>query len=313
MEYTFKTANEAWLILFDDLSKNEKDFKHEISGFYQSKPRGRLCNETIDLSIKILEPQNCLIWSKVRSLPPTYLAKECLWYLNGSRDPEDSPSPKVWNGLKNKANERETGLINSNYGHWIFKKRDNVNCDLSIYDATVELFKKDPDTRQAIWQIPIMPYRQYADTPCTSSAHFILRDNKLHLTMYQRSCDAWFGAANDITQFIIWQMMLAKDLNVELGTYRHVFGSYHVYEENFTTNLETFNNIINEEYLIGKENISYFKYYDGRNYREILDEIMNDFSILANNKRKDIIDKNMLKNKELIYMINNMEVKDFKH
>ena len=68
-----------------------------------------------------------------------------------------------------------------------------------------------------------MPYRQYADTPCTSSAHFILRDNKLHLIMYQRSCDAWFGAANDITQFIIWQMMLAKDLNVELGTYRHVF------------------------------------------------------------------------------------------
>lgn len=310
MEYVFKTANEAWTVIFDDLSK---DIDHGISGFYQSKPRNRLCNETIDLSIKILEPQNCLIWTKLRKLSPIYLAKECLWYLNGSRNPDDSPAPDVWNKLKNKENDIETGLINSNYGYWIFSKKDNKNKDLSIYDATVELFKKDPDTRQAIWQIPIMPYRQYDDTPCTSSAHFILRDNKLYLTMYQRSCDAWFGSANDITQFIIWQMMLAKDLNVELGSYRHIFGSYHVYEENFTNDIQNFNNILDEEYLVGKENISYFKFYDDRNYREILDELMNDFNILANNKRKDVIENNMLKNKELIYMINNMEIKHFKH
>ena len=313
MEYTFKTANEAWTVIFDDLSKNEENFKHEISGFYQSKPRGRLCNETIDLSIKILEPQNCLIWTKLRKLPPTYLAKECLWYLSGSRNPDDSPAPGVWNKLKNKENDKESGLINSNYGHWIFNKKDNKNKNASIYEETINMFKKDPDTRQAIWQIPIMPYRQYDDTPCTSSAHFILRDNKLYLTMYQRSCDAWFGAANDITQFIIWQMMLAKDLNVELGTYRHIFGSYHVYEENFINDLEEFHKILDEEYLIGKENIGYFKFYDDRNYREILDEIMNDFNILSKNKKQDIIDKRLIKNKELNYMIKNMEVKNFKH
>lgn len=309
MEYVFKTAQEAWSVLYDDLSANIE--KHDICDFYQSSPRGRKCNETIGTSILILEPKNCLIWSKVRKLPSTYLAKECLWYLNGSRNIEDAPSD-VWVGLVNKEG-RDVGLINSNYGHWIFTQKDNKNPNNSIYEETVELLKRDPDSRQAIWQIPIIPFRQNDDTPCTSSIHFLLRDGKLNCTVYMRSCDIWFGLANDITQFILWQMKLAKDLNVELGWYRHIFGSLHCYEENFVNDVEAYKENMNETYIMGKENIGYFKFFDDRNYREIFDEIMHDFNILSTTKRKEILDNNMLKNKELIYMTENMKVSDFKH
>lgn len=309
MEYVFKTANEAFSVLYDDLASDID--KHEICDFYQSSPRGRKCNETVGLSIKITDPKNCLVWSKVRCLPPTYLAKEHLWYDSGSRNVDDAPS-KVWKNLVNK-DEDEKGLINSNYGAYIFSQKDNKYTDLSVFDATIKLLKKDPDSRQAIWQIPIMRHRQDDDTPCTSSLHFLLRDNKLNCTVYMRSCDGWFGFCNDVTQFILWQMRLAKELDVELGWYRHVFGSFHVYEENFIKNKELYFKTINEDYLIGKENIGYFKFYDDRHYKIILDEILSDFKILSNKKRKEILDNDLLKNKELIYMLNNMKITNFEH
>lgn len=309
MEYVFKTAQEAWSVLYDDLGNN--NIEHEICDFYQSQPRGRKCNETIGTSIKILEPQNCLIWTKVRKLSPIYLAKECLWYLNGSRKVEDAPS-KVWEGLTNKIG-KEKGLINSNYGHWIFTKKDNKHPKKSIYEATVDLLKKDSDSRQAIWQIPIMPYRQNDDTPCTSSLHFLIRDNKLYCTTYMRSCDIWFGLANDITQFILWQMKLAKDLNVELGWYRHSFGSLHCYEENFITNKDEYMKDMNDTVKQGHEGMSYFEYYDDRNYRDIFDEIMSDFNILSTKSRQEIVNNDLLKNDELKYMLNNMKVAKFIH
>lgn len=306
MEYTFKTANEAWVILYDDLARN--DSQHEISGFYQSSPRGKLCNETIDLSIKITEPQNCLVWTAIRGLPISYLAKEYCWYLNGSRRPKDAPS-KIWDTLKN-MDGPDKDLINSNYGSYIFTQKDNKDNTKTVFEATVDLFKKDPDTRQGIWQIPIMPHRQDPDTPCTSSAHFILRDNKLYLTMYQRSCDAWFGFANDVTQFIMWQMMLANELNVELGTYKHVFGSYHVYENNFIKDNESFNKIMDSEYLIGKEGLPYFKYFDNRNYRDILKDLKDDFNLLNTTSINDI-SKTDLKSDQLQYMFDNKKISKF--
>lgn len=309
MEYVFKTAVEAWSVLYDDLGNSNST--HEIDNFFESQPRGRKCNESIGTTIKILEPQNCLMWSNIRRLSPIYLAKEYMWYLNGDRKVENAPS-SVWKGLANEEGA-DKGLVNSNYGAYIFGQKDNKYPELNVFDATVKLLKEDPDSRQAIWQIPIMSHRQDKDTPCTSSIHFLLRDNKLYCTVYMRSCDIWFGMPNDVTQFIMWQMMLAKALNVELGWYRHVFGSLHTYEENFIKDTEEYFNALNEIYITGNENIPYFKFYDDRNYREILDELIEDFKILCENKKDDIMNNNMLKNEELKFMLNNMQVSSFKH
>lgn len=309
MEYVFKTVTEAWSVIYDDLGNN--NVNHELEDFFQSSPRNRKCNETIGLSFRVLEPQNCLMWSNIRRLSPIYLAKECLWYLSGSRKVEDAPSG-IWKDLANKDGD-EIGLINSNYGAYIFGQKDNKNPELNVFDATVELLKKDKDSRQAIWQIPIMKHRQDDDTPCTSSIHFLIRDNKLYCTVYMRSCDIWFGMANDVTQFIIWQMMLANALNVELGWYRHCFGSLHCYEENFISDFKEYYEKMNKIYFNGNEGISYFKFYDERNYRTILNELLEDFKTLSNNKKEEIIKHDFLKNEELKYMLNNMSISKFTH
>jgi len=307
--YNFKTAVEAWSVLYDELGHTDVD--HSIDNFYNSCARGRVTNESVGIGFRILEPQNCLMWSPIRKLSPIYLAKECMWYLNGSRDVKDAPA-NIWNDLVNKDGD-EKGLVNSNYGHYIFVQKDNKNPELTVFDATVELLKRDPYSRQAIWQIPIMKHRQDDDTPCTSSIQFLLRDNKLNCIVYMRSCDIWFGLPNDMTQFIIWQMMMAKELNVEMGTYTHLFGSLHCYKENFITDNEKYITTMNEIYKKGKEDIYYFEYYDDRNYRDILSEIMHDFDILSNKSKNEILDNKLLKNEELIYMLNNMNVSKFIH
>lgn len=315
MELRFKTANEAWTVLYDDLGRVLEN--HELLEFYTSKPRGRNCNETIDLTIRVDEPSNCLVWSKIRRLSPIYLAKECLWYQSGSRNPKDAPS-KVWEGLANKSNP-DKGLVNSNYGAYIFTQIDNKDLNKTVFEATIDLLKRDPDSRQAIWQIPIMSHRQDDDTPCTSSVQFLLRDGKLNCIVYMRSCDCWFGLANDISQFMIWQMMVAKELDVELGFYKHTFGSFHVYQENFIDDEESYNKIMDEEITEGKELIPFYKFYDERNYRIILDEILNDFNKLSTISKQDLFkdvvnNKNeLLKNEELKYMLANMKVNNFIH
>lgn len=307
MQYTFKTLTECWTVLYDSLAR--ENVNSELPDFYESNPRNRKCHEIIAPVIRILEPQNCLMWSNYRKLSPIYLAKEEGWYQGGSRLVKDAPS-KVWEQLQNTKGS-DKGLVNSNYGAYIFTKLDEQNNQLSVWNTTINMLKKDPDTRQAIIQIPIMPHRGDKDTPCTSSIQFLLRNNKLNCIVYMRSCDLWFGFPNDATQFMLWQMRVANALDVELGFYEHHCGSLHVYEENLIKNNEEFNKSIDEIYIKGNEGIPYFKYFDTRDYKIIVHEILNDFEILRKVNKNKILDDNLLRNEELKVMLKQMEISNF--
>src|SRR5438034_7399290 len=45
-----------------------------------------------------------------------------------------------------------------------------------------------------------------------------------------RSNDAYWGLPHDIFSFTMLQEILARDLSVEVGTYKHAVGSLHLYE-----------------------------------------------------------------------------------
>jgi thymidylate synthase len=49
---------------------------------------------------------------------------------------------------------------------------------------------------------------------------------------YMRSNDAFIGMPHDIFAFTMLQEIMAGDLGVGLGTYKHCVGSLHIYEEN---------------------------------------------------------------------------------
>lgn len=216
-------ANSAWENLYAGLCMDGD----EVS------PRGKKIRETTGCNIYISNPNDNLIYSDYRGLSPVYAAREYMWYKSGSRDPMLAPNSKFWQSIANE----EDGLINSNYGAYIFVPESDGK---SVWDKTVDILKNDPDSRQAIIQIPIMPSRGKKDTPCTSSIQFFIRNEKLFATVYMRSCDIVAGFPYDIFQFTMWQIEMASALGIGLGWIRFIAGSLHVYEEDWIQNREPF-------------------------------------------------------------------------
>lgn len=199
-------------------------------------PRGKKIKETLNADIMIADATNNLVMSSFRGMSPVYAAREYSWYKEGSRNPKDAPRSAFWETIANEGLEKDNGLINSNYGHWLFVKPDPIDPSLTVWERTIKLLEEDPDTRHAIIQLPIMDYRGTKDTPCTSSIQFFLRDGKLNSTVYMRSCDLVYGWPYDIFQFTMWQQELAYELKCEVGFMRFLAGSLHIYEEDFIEN-----------------------------------------------------------------------------
>lgn len=220
----YNSANEAWENIYYGLNKH---------GFV-SAPRGEKIKESLGCNIYILNPRDNLIYNSFRKASPYYIAQEYFWYLSGSRNLEDiSKYSGFWTHIAN-----PDGTINSNYGAYIFDKNYYPINGMSQWEYLIETLKKDPDSRQAILQIPITPFKGTKDVCCTSSLQFFIRDNTLFMTTYMRSNDINLGFCNDIPFFTSLQINLSRILGVKLGWYRHVVGSIHVYERNFIENVE---------------------------------------------------------------------------
>ena len=114
--------------------------------------------------------------------------------------------------------------VNSNYGHKIHKFYG-----FDQWEFVRDMLKKDPLSRQAVIHIKD-PGVHPKDTPCTICLQFFIRDNKLHLTVYMRSNDVWMGFPYDVFNFTCYQIRMAMELGVDIGSYTHIAGSLHLYE-----------------------------------------------------------------------------------
>lgn len=217
----YKSVNDAWENLYYYLNE----------GGEEVGPRGHKTRETIGCNIYILNPADNLVYNTYRGANPAYAAREYFWYYSGDRSVESAAKlTPFWRKIAN-----DDGTVNSNYGAYIFVTEEDGK---SVWEKTVDILRKDPMSRQAIIQVPIMPNRGSKDTPCTSSIQFLVRDNKLFATVYMRSCDISCGFPYDLFNFTMWQINLAKTLGVELGWMRFCAGSLHLYEKHFIENMD---------------------------------------------------------------------------
>jgi thymidylate synthase len=114
------------------------------------------------------------------------------------------------------------------YGPRFFKMRQQIN----QFDSVIALLTKKPETRQAVIQVfnaeDIL--ESHADIPCTCTLQFLLRSNRLHMITSMRSNDAYLGLPHDVFAFTFLQEIIARTLGVELGVYKHIAGSLHLYD-----------------------------------------------------------------------------------
>jgi thymidylate synthase len=102
----------------------------------------------------------------------------------------------------------------------------------SQYEVVRDRLKARPDTRKAVIQLfdreDILA--DYEDVPCTCTLQFLVRDGFLHLVIHMRSNDVFMGLPHDVFAFTMIQEILANDLGMKLGTYKHMVGSFHLYD-----------------------------------------------------------------------------------
>lgn len=96
----------------------------------------------------------------------------------------------------------------------------------------IELLKRKPDSRQAVIQLfdAADILEEHKDIPCTCTLQFLIRKGRLHLLTSMRSNDAFRGLPHDVFAFTMLQEIMARALNIELGTYKHAVGSLHLYD-----------------------------------------------------------------------------------
>lgn len=217
---------------------------------YTARPRGQLTHEITNCIIQIEDPTSNMFTNITRSTPKKYLAGELFWYFSGDRSLKTiSRFSKFWDKIKN-----PDGLtVNSAYGHLLFKEKQLPLYDRDIAEWTanpsqyinewqwaLESLKKDKDSRQALIRFnkPWHSWWGNKDFVCTLNGLFLIRDDKLHLTIIMRSQDEIFGRTFDVPFFTLLQQQMLQHLKptypeLKLGTYTQHNISTHLYERDF--------------------------------------------------------------------------------
>lgn len=183
-------------------------------------PRNQETYELIAPEIHIEFPSASLAYLKERKFNLVYSLVESLLLISKTNE------AKYWTKFNPRMiNYSDDGkTLSGAYGYRIADKIDDV----------VKRLKEDKDTRQAvltIYQNDVC--RITKDPPCTLNLHFLIRNNKLNLITYMRSNDIIWGTPYDIFMFTTLQRLVANKLWIEVGWYKHIPSSLHVYNQHY--------------------------------------------------------------------------------
>ncbi len=153
---------------------------------------------------------------------------ETLWYLAGS-DRLDFIRYYI-KDYKKWSDDGKT--VFGAYGPRLFRMRGKVDQIQNIICLLKR--KKKRETRQAVVQLFNAEdlLKEHKDIPCTCILQFLVRGDTLHMVVYMRSNDAYKGLPHDVFAFTFLQELVARSIKAKLGSYKHMAGSLHLYDEN---------------------------------------------------------------------------------
>ena len=217
MKTLFRTASDAFDYFYPYINDNGEDYAGTKAIF--------------NVGFTILLPTQRMIHSEFRNFNAEYAEAEWQWYLSGDPSIDKlgeiyGSIPPIWETMAD-WNKK----VRSNYG-WQWNREDQL-------DRVVNLLKSNHETRQAVISIyDGKEIETYAtDTPCTYAVSFTRRDDKLHMSVLMRSNDLWFGFCNDQYCFANLQELVAKRLEIEIGTYYHHATNLHIYNRHLNKHI----------------------------------------------------------------------------
>ncbi|MDN5874312.1 MAG: thymidylate synthase [Sinobacteraceae bacterium] len=152
---------------------------------------------------------------------------ELLWFLRGDTNVQYLREHKVsiWDEWAD-----ENGDLGPVYGkQW----RDWVTADGRHIDQIknlIELIRNNPASRRQIvsaWNPGDVP--AMALPPCHCLFQTAVHGGKLHLQLYQRSCDVFLGVPFNIASYALLLLMLAQQCDLQPGSFVWTGGDVHLY------------------------------------------------------------------------------------
>jgi thymidylate synthase len=149
---------------------------------------------------------------------------ELCWYLSGA----DSVEPIEYYIRRYREFAEPSGVVNGAYGARLF----NFN-GVDQVAGVIDRLRANPHSRKAVIQLFDRRDVQelYSDVPCTCCVQFLIREGSLQMIAYMRSNDVYLGMPHDFFAFTMLQEIVARTLNVDVGSYIHMVGSLHLYEK----------------------------------------------------------------------------------
>lgn len=259
----YDNIHEAYLATLEDVYDNPE---------HVSSPRGQTVREKLNYQFTITNPKMEPIITKDlerNEIIKTYSLKEFDLYDSCDNSVEAfGKASKFWLKL---ANPDQT--VNSAYGYLIWKNKSHgkpsferfkefkeINEQIKIRDGIAntqlveieKIYKEtmrtpwewakesllaDKDSRQAILRFSL-PEHQWIgnkDQTCTLHGFYLIRNNKLNLTITMRSNDLTLGLVYDLPWFISLIHKMVDELKdkypeLEPGEYTHYVHNLHIYD-----------------------------------------------------------------------------------
>ena len=243
MKNKFSDIHSAYLGVLNDVYYNPD---------YVASPRGMEVREKVDYSFTVINPTSNAITTldfdrniKIKE----YTKKEINLYDSRSDNVKDfAKASKFWEKIAN-----PDGTINSGYGYLIWSKQSFGNPNYEHWGAEFlpaacnygmrtpwqwakESLMADKDSRQAFikFSLPEHHWRGNKDQTCTMHGNFLIREDKLNLTIVMRSNDVVLGLVYDLPWFCSLLDRMVDELkglypDLKKGTYTHIAHSMHMY------------------------------------------------------------------------------------
>ena len=209
----------------DALAKGVDLFNSPINYRTQESRNGTTMEALSPVTTVYKKPWQRVLFNQARDANPFFHLYESIWMLAGSQDLKKLTHFNA--GMANFSDDEKT--LNGSYG---YRWRQQFGYDQ--IPRVINMLKNDPDSRRVVlqmWDGVLDLDSSSKDIPCNTNIYFKVRDNKLQMTVCNRSNDMIWGAygANAVHMSVL-QEYVAASLSVEMGPYYQVSDSFHVYQ-----------------------------------------------------------------------------------
>jgi len=180
--------------------------------------------ELIGYSFQVNNPLSSLFICKHRPLRLAYCFGLFLWSLAASNRVDWL---SYYNPLAKLYSDDEVYLCGA-FGKRLLDFDDTIN----QLESITSRLTVDPNSRRTVAAIitPEDNIKNSREYPCGIAVQYFLRDGFLHSITYMRAQSAMIVLPYDVFLFMTLQCYIASKMNVKVGYYKHIAGTFHIYE-----------------------------------------------------------------------------------